>query len=337
MAVGGPVPESLSAAPRPGASRSPRRASAIPDPPAGSTTSPAPASSIVSASSRSTRSTCWSAPRSSPLFARLGPHRSRPHPERRPRPASCSSTGPTRRRTCPMALHPLLRWQMRRAAYPGETWGGVARIWPAGPGLRRSGARGGRVSGSADRRPARRPRRRAAKACGAGAAGKRALEFLFWTGQITARRGRQFERWYDLPERVIPADVLATPDAARARGPARAPGARRPIVSASAPTATWPTTSASTCRRPAPRIAELVEEGRLIPVERAGLEGPDLPASRRATASLGPGSGSAVAVRLADLGAGPDRAAVRDAVPARDLRAAAEADLRLLRPAVPAR
>lgn len=42
--------------------------------------------------------------------------------------------------------------------------------------------------------------------------GKIALEHLFWTGQVTARRRRtDFARMYDLTERVIPAAVLARP------------------------------------------------------------------------------------------------------------------------------
>ena len=41
---------------------------------------------------------------------------------------------------------------------------------------------------------------------------KVALEYLFYVGRITAaRRNSQFEREYDVPERVIPADVLARP------------------------------------------------------------------------------------------------------------------------------
>ncbi|HEX4451549.1 MAG TPA: crosslink repair DNA glycosylase YcaQ family protein [Kofleriaceae bacterium] len=40
---------------------------------------------------------------------------------------------------------------------------------------------------------------------------KTALEWLFWSGQITCARRRGFERLYDLPERVIPPAIAAQP------------------------------------------------------------------------------------------------------------------------------
>ena len=37
---------------------------------------------------------------------------------------------------------------------------------------------------------------------------KLALEYLFWTGQLTARRRSNFERAYDLPERALPSEIV---------------------------------------------------------------------------------------------------------------------------------
>jgi uncharacterized protein YcaQ len=98
---------------------------------------------------------------------------------------------------------------------------------------------------------------------------KRAVEFLFWSGQVTAARRRGFERLYDVPERVIPADILAVPtppieDAQRelVRTAARALGVaterdlrdyyRLPVAEARA------------------RVAELAEAGELLPVAVEG-------------------------------------------------------------------
>jgi uncharacterized protein len=40
---------------------------------------------------------------------------------------------------------------------------------------------------------------------------KKAIELLFWSGEVTSARRRNFERMYDLPERVLPKAVLEAP------------------------------------------------------------------------------------------------------------------------------
>jgi hypothetical protein len=109
----------------------------------------------------------------------------------------------------PVATQPLLRWRMARAQ--DEAWGGMRSIVAQRPEfvarvldeIRRGGP------STASQLEHERPKR----------SGpwwdwddlKRALEFLFWAGELTSAGRRNFERIYDVPERVLPAAVLATP------------------------------------------------------------------------------------------------------------------------------
>ncbi|SFK06629.1 winged helix-turn-helix domain-containing protein [Cellulomonas sp. KH9] len=103
---------------------------------------------------------------------------------------------------------------------------------------------------------------------------KRALEHLFLVGELTtAGRNAQFERRYALPDRVLPPEVLAVPppDQATARRrlvevAARAHG----VASLRCLADHWRTATAAT----ATAVAELVEEGVLVPVQVEGWRGP---------------------------------------------------------------
>jgi uncharacterized protein YcaQ len=123
---------------------------------------------------------------------------------------------------------------------------------------------------------------------------KRAFEWLFWSGRITAARRRGFERLYDLPERVLPAAVLAAPTppveaaqrelvrvAARALGVAAERDLRDYFRLPSADSKL--------------RVAELVEAGELCPVAVEGWRVPAyldpaarLPRRVHARALIGP-------------------------------------------------
>jgi uncharacterized protein len=103
---------------------------------------------------------------------------------------------------------------------------------------------------------------------------KKAIELLFWSGEVTSARRRNFERFYDLPEPVLPRAVLDTPtpseeDAQRelVRRAARSLG-----VAALPELRDYFRLPADAVR---PRVAELVEAGDLQPVE---VEGWDVPA-----------------------------------------------------------
>jgi len=100
--------------------------------------------------------------------------------------------------------------------------------------------------------------------------GKIALESLFHEGRISARRrSSDFARLYDVTERVIPANALAVPDMPEdeARKELLVLAARYHGVAALADLCDYHRMKVPNCR---PLVAELVEEGRLIPVDVEG-------------------------------------------------------------------
>jgi len=110
----------------------------------------------------------------------------------------------------PIALHPLFRWRMERARLGEGTWGSIAALAREQPQLiasvlREVEQRGPLASGDIAEH----------RSTGGGWWGwsevKTALEWLFWTGAVTTAKRRNFERLYDLPERVLPPAILALP------------------------------------------------------------------------------------------------------------------------------
>jgi uncharacterized protein YcaQ len=100
--------------------------------------------------------------------------------------------------------------------------------------------------------------------------GKVALEALFHSGRLTAKRRRSdFARVYDLSERVLPAEVLARPAVAEidARKELLVMAARHHGVGTLADLADYHRQNAVVCR---PLLAELVEDGRLLPADVEG-------------------------------------------------------------------
>jgi uncharacterized protein YcaQ len=168
----------------------------------------------------------------------------------------------------PLALHPLFRWRMARAERFEAGWQHVREI---------GRARGGFVDAVRQQIAERGPLA-AGEIVGGGKSdgpwwgwsdGKRALEWLFWSGQIATAYRRGFERVYDLTERVIPSAILALPTPAEAdaqrelvRIAARAHG-----IATEADLRDYFRLSAAEAKA---RVAELVEAGELTPVAVEG-------------------------------------------------------------------
>ena len=119
--------------------------------------------------------------------------------------------------------------------------------------------------------------------------GKIALEALFHEGRLTGyRRSNDFARVYDLTERVIPAEHLAmpTPPEHEARKELLVRAARHHGVATFEDLTDYHRQRNPPCR---PLIAELVEEGRLVPADvegwvKPGYLHPDAVRPRRVSA-----------------------------------------------------
>jgi uncharacterized protein len=109
------------------------------------------------------------------------------------------------------------------------------------------------------------PRRRNGEWWGRRSVGRQALEFLFTRGDLAAWRTANFERVYDLPERVIPAAVLAqpTPPVDEAHRRLLAMAARSLGVGTLSDLASYYLVEQKTARA---RVAELVDAGELLEV-----------------------------------------------------------------------
>jgi uncharacterized protein YcaQ len=167
----------------------------------------------------------------------------------------------------PLWLQPHLRWRMARART--WAWSRMVRIAEDNPGLvdkvRALVAEQGPIgAGEVEADRSTRP----------GTMwnwhdGKVALEWLFYCGELSTAARPNFERKYDLAERVIPAAALATPTPP-------AEEAQRELLRVAARSLGVATESDLRDYfrlRPAdarPRLAELVEAGELLPVSVAG-------------------------------------------------------------------
>jgi uncharacterized protein YcaQ len=212
-----------------------------------------------------------------PVFARLGPY---------PRDLLDRMTGYTAKpkrpemfeywahaaSLIPIELQPLLRWRMQRAKQ--EPWPAIRRIATDNPALLEDvlaliTSQGPITAGDTGiPRPAPRPGH-----MWNWHDGKVALEYLFYDGRVTTAKRVNFERFYDLTERVLPAEVLAAPTPSEA-------DAKRELIRITARAlgvATEPDLrdyfriSHATSKA---AVAELVDAGELTAVDVAGWDAP---------------------------------------------------------------
>jgi uncharacterized protein YcaQ len=174
----------------------------------------------------------------------------------------------------PVELQPLMRWRMHRAETKAETWGGIARLAQERPDyikavLQAVHDRGPLTAGELEQNS---PRRTGNWGWN-WADSKFALEFLFWTGRVMTAARKGVERMYDVTERVLPARIqaLPTPTEEDAHRELLLIAARCHGVGTVGDLADYFRLRNPQAR---PRIAELVEDGRLVEVSVQGWRQP---------------------------------------------------------------
>lgn len=168
----------------------------------------------------------------------------------------------------PIELYPLFRWRMDRARNGEGTWKRLRRYATSHKTL---------VVAALDQIRERGPLGASELAdCGKSkgswwgwSQGKEILEWLFWIGDVTTARRRNFERLYDLTERVLPERVRAAsvPSPEQARRELMAVAARALGVATARDLRDYFRLPAEDAQL---RVAELVEQGTLQPVAVEG-------------------------------------------------------------------
>ena len=168
----------------------------------------------------------------------------------------------------PIELYPLFRWRMERARNGEGTWQRLRRYATSHKALVAAALEQIREQGPLG----------ASELAGCGKSrgnwwgwsqGKEILEWLFWIGEVTTARRRNFERLYDLTARVLPDRIRAAPvpSPEQAQRQLMAISARALGVATSRDLRDY-------FRLPAQdfavRVAELVEQGTLQPVTVEG-------------------------------------------------------------------
>jgi uncharacterized protein YcaQ len=169
-------------------------------------------------------------------------------------------------------LHPLFRWRMARAARGEGIYGGLARFGREKRAFveevrREIETRGplsaGELSGG----------HKGQGSWWGWSDGKRALEWLFWAGEVTTATRRGFERVYDVPERVLPSEVLnaLTPSDEEAQRELLRLSIRALGIASERCLRDYFRLEPADAKA---RIPELVEAGDLVPVTVEGWPGP---------------------------------------------------------------
>jgi uncharacterized protein YcaQ len=204
-----------------------------------------------------------------PLFARLGPHR-------RDLLTGMVADGELfeywghEASLLPIELFPLMRWRMDAAGAKEAGWNGLILLARERPDYVEAVYEEVRQRGLMSASELDDPGAKSGPWWG-WRHGKQALEYLFWSGRLSARRRPSFERVYDLTERLIPPRWLDAP------APSPVDAHKELLVRAAHSLGIGTARDLADYYRlkhTRPMLDDLVEEGRLLPAKVDGWAQP---------------------------------------------------------------
>jgi uncharacterized protein YcaQ len=174
----------------------------------------------------------------------------------------------------PTRLHPLMRWRMNRAERMLDRWGHIQRVARERPGYIEHVLQQVQEHGPVSAGQLAEDEERSKDNWGWNwSDAKTVLEYLFYAGAVTTADRRNFERVYDVTERVLPRAILdlPTPDEDEAHRELLMIAAASHGVGTVGDLADYFRLKVPQAR---PRVQELVEDGRLEQVEVTGWRQP---------------------------------------------------------------
>ena len=110
----------------------------------------------------------------------------------------------------PVEIEPYLRFNKKRAAN-GDTWKGLYRLAVEEPSYIKKVLREVELKGPLEAKDLSDPQPRKSTGWGHRSKGQLALNWLYRIGEVGIRRGANFEKQFDLLDRIVPSKILSIP------------------------------------------------------------------------------------------------------------------------------
>ena len=111
----------------------------------------------------------------------------------------------------PVEIEPYLRFNKVRAAN-GDTWKGLYRLAMEEPSYIKKVLREVKLKGPLEAKNLSDPQPRKQADWGPRSKGQLALNWLYRIGEVGIRRGPNFEKQFDLLDRIVPSRILSFPN-----------------------------------------------------------------------------------------------------------------------------